>query len=561
MFVSRFEKIVECRIVSFLRRNHVWTKNRIVKSPYRDIEIPNFSVSEYILSNIHKWENKTAVVCGVTDRHYTYGQLYKHSRILGAHLRRNFKLQDGDAVAVMMPNLPEYPITLLGILSAGGVVTTLNPVYTSYEVQRQIAMSDTKLIFTIPEVVPVIQEALCLAKKNIPIIVMDVENNRQDGTISYKEIINNTNVDLSILKEIKRDSEDVSFLLYSSGTTGLPKGVELTNRNIVANCKQQDTELRMYDFTTETNQDTVLAIIPMYHSYGLTVVALHKLAVGLKLVTMPKFKPETFVKALEKHSIDSFYLAPPLMLFLSSYPGVKAKHMERCRSVTIGGAPLPKADIEAFLNKVERDVHVGQAYGLTETSPIATLAPLGFKNYTSVGYAIPNVELRIIDSESNNLGPNEVGELLIKGPNVMKGYKNNPEANKQALVEDGWFRSGDLASISDDGVLTIADRLKELIKVNAYQVAPAELESVLKEHPDVFDAAVVPIPDPITGEKPKAFVVLKDNKNTSDNDILAFVSKRVAPYKRIKEIAFLNEIPKNPSGKIMRRTLVEKYCS
>ncbi|XP_045488332.1 4-coumarate--CoA ligase 3 [Pieris rapae] len=560
MFMSRFEKIVENGLVSFLRRNHVWTKNRVVKSPYCDVEIPNTTVSEYVLSNIHKWENKTAVVCGVTDRQYTYGQLYKHSRTLGAHLRRNFKLQNGDAVAVMMPNVPEYPITLLGILSAGGLVTTLNPTYTAYEVQRQIVMSDNKLIFTIPEVVPVVQEALSLAKKNIPIIVIDVENNRQDGTVSYKEIINNTNVDLSIIEEVKRDAEDVSFLLYSSGTTGLPKGVELTNRNIVANCKQQDTEFRMYDYTTETNQDAVLAVLPMYHSYGLSVVTLHKLAVGLKLVTIPKFKPETFVKALEKHSIDSFYLAPPLMLFLSSYPGVTAKHLDRCRSVTIGAAPLPKADVEAFLRKVERDVHVGQVYGLTETSPLATLAPYGFKNYTSVGYALPNVELRIIDSESNNLGPNEVGELLIKGPNVMKGYKNNPEANKQVFVDDVWFRSGDLASISDDGVVTIADRLKELIKVNAFQVPPAELESVLKEHPDVFDAAVVPVPDPITGQKPKAFVVLKENKQTSDDEILAFVSKRVAPYKRIKEVAFLNEIPKNPSGKILRRTLVEKYC-
>ncbi|CAK1543236.1 unnamed protein product [Leptosia nina] len=554
------KKIFDKRIVCYVRRKHIWTKERHVKSPFKDVEIPDLTVSEYIWSHVHKWENKTAVVCGVTDRQYTYAQIYKQTQILGAALRKTFKVKDGDTVAVILPNVPEYPTTILGILSSGGVVTTLNPIYTSYEIQRQIKMSDAKLVFTIPEIVPVIREALEQCKANIPIIVMDLEKDRPEGTVSFKEIVGNTSIDMSVLKDVKRESEDVSFLPYSSGTTGLPKGVELTHRNLVANCVQQDTDCRMYEFTTDSHQDSVLGILPMFHSYGLSVVTLHKLSVGVKLVTLPRFKPETLVSALEKHSIDISYLAPPLLLFLGSHPQVTAKHLDRLRNVSIGAAPSPKADIEAFLRKVQRDIHVGQAYGLTETSPLATIAPLGYKNYRSVGFAIPNVELRIIDGNLNNLGPDEVGELVIKGPNIMKGYKGNPEANKQVFLEDHWFRTGDLAQISEEGVVTIADRLKELIKVNAYQVPPAELESVLKEHPDVFDAAVVPIPDSTTGQKPKAFVVLRENRNSTDKDILEFVSRRVAPYKRIKEVAFLDEIPKNPSGKILRRTLIEKYC-
>ncbi|CAG4953302.1 unnamed protein product [Colias eurytheme] len=558
--LRRLETSLGNGVLCYFRRNHVWTKGNVVKSPFRDVNIPEVTLPEYVWDNINKWADKTAVQCGVTERKYTYAQLHKHSQILGAHLRKNFGVKDGDTVAIMMPNLPEYPITIFGILSAGGVVTTLNPIYTAYEVQRQIELSEAKLIITIPDIVPVVREALELNKKSIPIISMDTISNRPEGTISYKEIINNTNIDISILKEVKRKFDDVAFLPYSSGTTGLPKGVELTHHNIVTNCQQQNYECKLHTDTTGSNQDSTLAILPMFHSYGLSIVTIHKLSVGTRLVTLPKFKPDTFCEALEKHKMELFFLAPPLLLFLSTYPQVKAKHLDRLRSVTIGAAPLPKVDVETFLRKMNRDLHVGQGYGLTETSPLATISPIGFKNYTSVGFALSNTQLRVVDENFNNMGPNEVGELLIKGPHVMKGYKNNPEANSQVFLEDKWFRSGDQARIAEDGSVIIADRLKELIKVNAYQVPPAELESVLKEHQDIFDAAVVPVPDPATGQKPKAFVVLYENRNVSESEILEFVSKRVAPYKRIKEIVFLKEIPKNPSGKILRRVLVEKYC-
>ncbi|XP_013145789.1 PREDICTED: 4-coumarate--CoA ligase 1-like [Papilio polytes] len=542
------------------KKKHVWTSDNIVKSPFKDIVIPNISVGEHLVQNLEKWATKTAAVCGITGRQYTYEQVYTHSQRLGANLRKKLKIQKGDTIGVILPNMPEYLATLIGSLNAGGVISTMNPNYTAYEIQRQVTMSDTKLIFAVRETIDVVKEALKLCQKNIPIIVINLDGSLPEGTISFKELAEDSHVDVSILKEVKSKGEDISFLPYSSGTTGLPKGVELTHSNIVANLLQQDTECRQYEYTTETYQDSVLVSLPMFHCYGLTVVTLHKFSVGLKLVTVPQFRPETFVNILSNFNLNLFYLSPPTVLFMGSYPQVLPEYLEHLRCITCGAAPLPTADIEKFLSKLKPTAHFAQAYGLTETSPLATANPIGYKDYSKVGFALPSSSLRIIDGNNNNLGPDEIGELVMKGPNIMKGYKNNPEANKQVFLEDGWLRTGDLAKVDEFGAVTIADRLKELIKVNAYQVPPAELESLCKEHPAVFDAAVVPVPDEKTGEKPKAFIVVKSSAKVNEEDIMAFVAERVAPYKRLKEVKFIDEIPKNPSGKILRRVLVEKFC-
>ncbi|CAH2041097.1 unnamed protein product, partial [Iphiclides podalirius] len=430
-----------------VRESHAWTSENIVKSPFKDIEIPKATFVEYVWKNLDKWPTKTAT-----------------SQVLGAVLRKKFRIENGDVVAIMLPNLPEYPTAIFGILNAGGLVTTLNPNYTPYEVQRQINMSHTKLIIAATEIVPTVKQALELCKMKIPIIVINLESPLPKGTISFKEIIEDDHVDISILREVKRTADDVAFLPYSSGTTGLPKGVELTNYNIIANAEQQNTEIKQYMDTTGSHQDNVLVSIPMFHSYGLSIVTLHKLSVGLKLVTLPKFKPETFINILEKYNFHLFYFAPPTVLFLGSHPQVQTKHFENLRCVSCGGAPLPTADIERFLEKANANTHLCQVYGLTETGPLATASPLGYKEYSKVGFGIPNVELRIIDEHLNNLGPNEVGELLIKGPNVMKGYKENEEANNQVFLDDGWLRTGDMAAIDESGAVTISDRLKELIK-------------------------------------------------------------------------------------------------
>ncbi|KAL4715780.1 hypothetical protein ACJJTC_006359 [Scirpophaga incertulas] len=538
-----------------LRFYNVWNGDMVVNSPFQDIVVPDMTIVDYVWRNLDKWPSKTAVVCGVTGRSYTYEKLYKKSKNLAANLRKKFNIRNDEVVGIISPNVPEYPLVSFASLQAGAVVTTFNPIYTAHEIKRQIELSDVKIMISHNDIVPVLKEALKLAKIDIPIISININQPLPENTISLAELIEDDNIDCSILNIVDRAPEDVAFLLYSSGTTGLPKGVELTNSNLIANSEQQNTEIRQYRYTTENNQDVTMAVLPMFHSYGLSILMLHKLASGLKLVTLPKFQPESYLNALLKYRINLLYVAPPMVLFMGSNPLVTPRHFETVHKITSGAAPLPRADINKMLDQCPDNVSFYQGYGLTETSPLATMSDPSNKVYESVGYAVPSVKLRVVDSEMRNLGPDKTGELLIKGPNVMKGYRNNLEANKETILEGGWLRTGDIAKIDKTGLVYITDRLKELIKVKGYQVPPAELESVLKEHPAVHDAACVGIPDPITGERPKAFLVLKPGAAANHKEIVDFVAERVAPYKRIKDVEFIETIPKNASGKILRRML------
>ncbi|KAJ8720367.1 hypothetical protein PYW07_012410 [Mythimna separata] len=558
------QRLLSCRSITLTSKKHssLWTSDNTVKSPHKDVDIPNRTVPEHIWENMERWADKTAMVCALTNRSYTYHQLYKYSRNFAAKLRTQLKIRDGDVVCIMMPNSPDYAIAALGALEAGAEVTTVNPIYTPYEVERQITQSDPKILIGVAETVPILKDALFLAKKDIPIIAV-----KQDGevlpqnTISFQEFAQADHVDHSVLKEVARNSEDVAFLPYSSGTTGLPKGVELVHRNIVVNCIQQDVDsVRHYVETTKYNQDVTLGILPFYHIYGQSVVMWHKLSVGYKIVTLPKFQPDTFIETLKNHKINLFCAAPPLILFLGTHPGIKEEHLASMKTITSGAAPLPRNDVCKVLDKVKHNMDFLQIYGLTEVSPLATAMLPGSNDYSKAGYGVSNTELRIADKDLRPLGPNEMGELLIRGPQVMKGYRNNPEATRAAISEDGWFRTGDLANIDENGIVTICDRLKELIKVKGYQVPPAELENVLKGHPGILDAAVLGIPDARMGEVPKAFIVLKDGCKLDANDVTSFVAERVAVYKRIKDVMFLDALPKNPSGKILKRVLKEKYC-
>ncbi|XP_063828420.1 uncharacterized protein LOC135077808 [Ostrinia nubilalis] len=562
--ISRnFRNLLACKSYSanVTVKHSVWTQENIVRSPFKDVEIPRRSLPEHIWENLERWPDKTAMVCGITNRSITYHQLYKYSRNFAAHLRTNFHLTDGDVVCIMMANAPEYAPAVIGALEAGAEVTTINPIYTAHEVHRQLLLSNPKILIGVPESVPILKEALKLAKKTIPIITCNAKNNLPFDTISFEELINDDSVNKEVLKQVRKNFEDVILLPYSSGTTGLPKGVELTTKNIVSNCIQQDMkEIRHYDDTTSSHQESVVAVLPFYHIYGLVIIMLHKLSVGGKVVTLPKFEPTSFLKTFDDHRTSLLYTAPPLVLFLASFPGVTSKHLESVNRIVCGAAPLPKSDIDKVLEKVKHDLKFLQVYGLTETSPLVTTFTQDYQKYTTAGFPISNTELKIIGGKSENLGPNQVGELLIRGPQIMKGYRNNVEATNNCITEDGWFKSGDLASIDEDGSLTIADRLKELIKVKGYQVPPAELESVIKEHPAVLDAGVVGIPDPKTGERPKAFVVLKEGLKAVPKDIETFVSERVAEFKRLKDVTFVDSLPKNPSGKLLRRILKEKHC-
>ncbi|XP_035438058.2 uncharacterized protein LOC118267912 [Spodoptera frugiperda] len=545
-----------------IRKHSVWTQDRVIKSPFKDVHIPNCTLYEYIWQNLDKWPERTVSVCAVTGRGYTYEQAFKLSNRFAANLRTKFKIQDGDAVAVMLPNIPDYPLVSLGILEAGGVITSINPIYTAHEVQRQLKLSAAKMVVTLPEIVPTIKEALKLAQLDIPIVVVRTNDSPvPEGTALFNDLSEDIHANKSILKKVRRTANDVCFLPYSSGTTGLPKGVELTHRNIIANCEQiNEPIIAMHKETTATHQDVVMGALPFFHIYAATVLMFHKMSVGAKLVALAKFQPEAFLSSIEKQKTNVLMVAPPLILLMASHPAATAKTLEPIETICNGAAPLAGSDVERLLRRMQRDVDFRQGYGLTETSPTLTVTPKGLNRYEATGPPVANTEMRIVDSDFKNLGPNETGEILVRGPQVMRGYKDNPEANKETLIEGGWFRTGDLGIADEDGVLVIADRLKELIKVKGFQVAPAELESVLREHPSVNDAAVIGVPHQTKGESPKAFVVLKNGHKCTSQQLSEFVNEKVAAYKHVDDITFVENVPKSAAGKILRRVLREQYC-
>ncbi|XP_023944494.2 uncharacterized protein LOC112050457 [Bicyclus anynana] len=545
-----------------IRNQSVWTQEGVIKSPYKTVEIPKYTLYHYVWHNLDKWPQRTMAVCAETGRGYTYELAFKLSHTFAANLRKKLKIRDGDTVMIMLPNVPDFPLVAMGILEAGGVISTVNPVYKPQEVQRQLLMSEAKAIVTLPELTNVVKEAIKIAKVNIPIIVVKTNGEPiPEGTIAFNELSEDVHVDLTCLKEVRRDYKDICFLPYSSGTTGLPKGVELTHRNIVGNCEQFNNPIiRCHEDTTETHQDVVLAVLPFFHIYAATALMFHKMSQGIKLVTLARFQPEVFLHTIENYKVNWLFVAPPLVLLMTNHPLASPKIYRHVNSVINGAAGMAATDVERFLDKVQRNIRYNQGYGLTETSPCVALGHKDIKDYDVIGNAVPNTELRIVDMELKNLGPNQMGELLVKGPQVMKGYRNDPEANADAFTEDGFFRTGDLATADENGILKVCDRLKELIKVKGFQVPPAELEAVLRDHPAVSDAAVIGVPHNTKGESPKAFVSLKPGKSASAKDLCDFVADKVASYKRIDDLLIIDSIPRSSAGKVLRKDLKDKYC-
>lgn len=325
----------------------------------------------------------------------------------------------------------------------------------------------------------------------------------------------------------------------------------LTHRNLVANLIQCQVSVSV------TRDERIIAVLPFFHIYGMHVILNLGLWQGATLVTMPRFELEPFLGLLQQHRVTLGFVAPPLVLTLAKHPAVDGYDLSALRKLFSGAAPLD-ADLEAACT-ARVGCSIQQGYGLTEASPATHMRSdeLGKHSPGTVGPPLPNTECRIVDIATGwNLGRGEDGEVLVRGPQVMKGYLNNPEATAATIDPDGWLHTGDIGHADQDGCLTIVDRLKELIKYKGFQVPPAELEAVLCTHPCVGDAAVIPMLDEECGEVPKAFVVLKGK--ASPEELMAYVAERVAPYKKIRAVEAIDVIPKSPSGKILRRVLKER---
>ena len=513
----------------------------IFKSSHPDLPIPNVALSPFVLARARELGPKVAIVEAITGRSYTYGEIHSGVRRFSAGLHaRGFR--KGDVVAILSPNLPEYPIAFHGVATAGGVNTTLNPTYTADEIAYQLNDSRARLLITIPPLLAKAQEAA--AKSKVEELVVFGE---AAGAVPFASL----QVDGQAPEVPIDPAEDLVALPYSSGTTGFSKGVMLTHRNLVANLVQAGAGIEIAE------RDKVMAFLPFFHIYGMTVIMNATLYHGATLVSMQRFDLEPCLQAVQEHRVSRFFLVPPIVVLLAKSPIVDKYDLSSVKVAFSGAAPLDAETAEAVSRRI--GCRLSQGYGLTETSPVSHCVPDSQRVVVpgSVGQVVPNTECKIVDAATGlELGRNEDGEIWIRGPQVMKGYLNNPDATRYAIDADGFFHTGDIGHVDDNEQYFIVDRLKELIKYKGFQVAPAELEALLLSNPKIADAAVIGVRDEENEEVPKAFVVLKERM--SADEIMDFVAARVAPHKKIRRVEIVEQIPKSPTGKILRRVLRDR---
>jgi acyl-CoA synthetase (AMP-forming)/AMP-acid ligase II len=515
----------------------------IFRSPYPDIEIPEAPLTRFVLERAEELGDKPALVDGPTGRTISYSAFAGAVRRVAAGLaRRGF--EQGDVFAIYSPNLPEYAVAVHAVASIGGVVTPANPLNTAGELARQLDDSGARWLLTVPPFLEAAREAADRTGMREIFVFGEAR-----GATPFGELLASEDEP----PEVRIDPrEDLLFLPYSSGTTGLPKGVMLTHRNVVSNLAQ----ITAPGIDVCREDDTALAS-PFFHISGIGPVINAGLRVGATIVTVPRFDLETLLEAIQTYRVTLVWAVPPIVLGLARHPLVGSYDLSSLRLVFSSAAPLSDGVAAACAERLGCRVRNG--YGTTETSPALhpTPADPSLARAGAIGPPLPNTECMVVDIESGEpLGANERGEVLVRGPQVMKGYLNRPDATARALGESGWLRTGDLGYVDEDGYLHLVDRLKEMIKHRGIQIAPAELEAVLLSHPGVADAAVVGSPDEEAGEVPKAFVVA--GGEASADELMAFVAERVAPHKKIRRLEFVEEIPKSMTGKILRRVLIER---
>ncbi len=514
----------------------------IIRSPYPDVTIPDLPLPAFVFADAAKHAAKPALIDGLSGRALSYRELVGGARLVAGGLAAR-GLQPGEVFAIYCPNLPEYAVAFYGVLLAGGTNTTINPLYTVEELTAQLNDAGASYLLTIPPFLDKAVEAAGRSGVREVFVLGEAE-----GATPFAALLHAGRQP----PEVAIDPHtDLATLPYSSGTTGLPKGVMLTHHNLVANLCQCEPVL-------DVREDEVgIAVLPFFPSYGQVVLMAAALWQGATLVTMPRFDLEQFLTILQDYRVTSAAVVPPILLAMAKHPLVDRFDLSALRFIGSGAAPLG-AELEEACGKRLGCV-VGQGYGLTETSPVLTAHPPEEARirHGSAGQLVPNTEAKIVNLATGEaLGRNQDGELCFRGPQVMRGYLNRPAETAQLLDPDGWLHSGDIGHVDDDGYFYVVDRVKELIKYKGLQVAPAELEAVLVSHPAIADAAVVRVPDEEAGEVPKAYVVAKEE--LSAQQVMDYVAERVAPHKKVRAVEFIDEIPKSLSGKILRRVLMER---
>jgi acyl-CoA synthetase (AMP-forming)/AMP-acid ligase II len=502
----------------------------VTTHPGRIAPVTDASLTDFVTADWHLHGTRTALVDASTGRRISYAELASAVRRAASGLRRQ-GLAAGDAVALCCPNSAEFVVACYGALMAGGVVTTLSPLVTEAEAATQLADSGARWVLTTPDAADRLARA---------------GGSRLAG-LFLVDALPSAPQDLP-LPDISAD--DSALVLYSSGTTGLPKGVQLTHRSVVSGLRAMQVP------DPVGADDVVLAVLPMHHIAGLHIVLNHALAAGATVVTLPSFDLETFLDAIARHHVTRFVAAPPIVLALAKHPAVDRYDLSSLRVIACGAAPLSSAVAHAAAVRV--GCRVKQGYGMTELGAVCMAPDDGPDRPESIGPPLPGVQCRVVDVVTGeDVPPGHPGELLVRSPACMRGYLGNEAATAATIDPAGWLHTGDLVRMDHDGWFHVLDRVKELIKYKGHQVAPAELEALLLSHPAVADAAVVGCPDEAVGELPTAFVVL--SRPVGPDELIAFVAARVEPVKRIRRVHIVAQIPKSPSGKILRRSLIA-YC-
>jgi long-chain acyl-CoA synthetase len=499
------------------------------------------------------------------DAKMTYEELNLLSDQFAVALAR-LGVKCGDRVAIFLPNIPQFVIAYFGVLKAGAVLTAISPLHREREVEYQLCDSEAETIIALDSLYPVVEKVWHKTKLK-HVIVTSLEEyaaktavsaskpEQKASVYSFQELLKE-NVDANLLKVYVNPNEDLAALQYTGGTTGTPKAAMLTHMNLVSN-----TVMFAAWIKGAKANETFLTALPLFHIYGMTTSMNVPIYLAAKMVMLPRFDPLTALETIQKHKVTVFCGAPTMYAVLLANPELGKFNLTSIRVCISGASPLPPQVQKKFMGTTGG--FLAEGYGLTEASPVTHCNPVDKTMKTvkvgSIGLPLPDTDARIFDAETGTkeLKAGEIGELAVKGPQVMKGYWRNPEETANVL-RNGWLYTGDIGKMDENGYFYITDRKKDLIKYKDYSVYPREIEDVLYEHSAVKLCAVVGKPDRMAGEIPKAFVVLKEGANATEAELIGFVKDKVAPYKAVREVEFRKELPISSAGKVLRRVLQEE---